>query len=403
MSGNPYASMHSKLMLLFHPNHLRIVVPTANFIAFDWGETGEMENSVFLIDLPRLPEGQQGQMNATQNDFSKELLRYVTAMGLDVDVISGLLNFDFSGANDIRFIHTIGGTFTGDAANGTGSPQLSAAIASLDLQTPFDEPLEVDLAASSIGALDYEQLDAFHRSLRGQPPVPSPQGAARKATASTSKKIQTTLGKPKQDAESTLSLRPPSTFRIMFPSVSTVNASNAGPKNAGTLFLPPEYFGRDSFPSDSVHEYTSRRKGLLSHSKLILARSPTQAFVYVGSHNLSQSAWGRRSWDRKAKQWKLTGVNWECGVVLPVKRTARTAGGVNLEGRGEDDISTASEDDETESEDDVGTVKRPSLVRQTSDVLPIEVFNSILDVPFEWPPKKYGKGELPWCAGAKNV
>lgn len=32
--------MHSKLMLLSHPSHLRLVVPTANLVSYDWGETG---------------------------------------------------------------------------------------------------------------------------------------------------------------------------------------------------------------------------------------------------------------------------------------------------------------------------------------------------------------------------
>lgn len=36
--------MHSKLMLLFHPNYLRIAVPTANLTAVDWGEHSLMEN-----------------------------------------------------------------------------------------------------------------------------------------------------------------------------------------------------------------------------------------------------------------------------------------------------------------------------------------------------------------------
>ena len=51
--------MHSKLMLLSHPTYLRIVVPTANLVRYDWGETGEMENMVFLIDLPRFPGGRR--------------------------------------------------------------------------------------------------------------------------------------------------------------------------------------------------------------------------------------------------------------------------------------------------------------------------------------------------------
>lgn len=32
--------MHSKLMLLSYPNHLRVAVPTANLVSYDWGETG---------------------------------------------------------------------------------------------------------------------------------------------------------------------------------------------------------------------------------------------------------------------------------------------------------------------------------------------------------------------------
>lgn len=36
--------MHSKLQLLKYKAHLRIVVPTGNLVAYDWGETGTMEN-----------------------------------------------------------------------------------------------------------------------------------------------------------------------------------------------------------------------------------------------------------------------------------------------------------------------------------------------------------------------
>lgn len=36
--------MHSKLQLLSYPTHLRVVVPSANLVPYDWGETGTMEN-----------------------------------------------------------------------------------------------------------------------------------------------------------------------------------------------------------------------------------------------------------------------------------------------------------------------------------------------------------------------
>jgi hypothetical protein len=37
-------AMHSKLMLLKYEGYMRIVVPTGNFMSYDWGETGTMEN-----------------------------------------------------------------------------------------------------------------------------------------------------------------------------------------------------------------------------------------------------------------------------------------------------------------------------------------------------------------------
>ena len=57
--------MHSKLMLLSYPTYLRVVVPTANLVPYDWGEDGTMENSVFLIDLPRLEGGRKVEENVS--------------------------------------------------------------------------------------------------------------------------------------------------------------------------------------------------------------------------------------------------------------------------------------------------------------------------------------------------
>ena len=71
--------MHSKLMLLAHPGYLRVVVPTANLVPYDWGETGVMENSVFLVDLPRLPKGQTTELE-DMTFFGRELIHFLQAM-----------------------------------------------------------------------------------------------------------------------------------------------------------------------------------------------------------------------------------------------------------------------------------------------------------------------------------
>lgn len=98
-------TMHSKLQLLSHTNHLRIVVPSANLVPYDWGETGVMENMVFLIDLPRLPAGQTDLTNLTP--FAAELLYFLEAMGLEQGLISSLKKFDFSQTAHLAFVHTM--------------------------------------------------------------------------------------------------------------------------------------------------------------------------------------------------------------------------------------------------------------------------------------------------------
>lgn len=111
-------NMHSKLMLLFHPTHLRIVVPTANMMKVDWGETekdartGEswqpavMENSLFLIDLPRYTDGKTGaKENLTS--FGLELLRFLEAQEVGRRVTEGILKFDFSATAGIEFVHAM--------------------------------------------------------------------------------------------------------------------------------------------------------------------------------------------------------------------------------------------------------------------------------------------------------
>ena len=119
--------MHSKLMLLSYPDYLRIVVPTANLVPYDWGEHGTMENTVWMIDLPRLSD----KKRIVQEDltfFGKELMRFLVAKGLDGRIIDSLCGFDFSGTRDVAFVHTIGGAHTGDEWRHTGHAGLATAV-----------------------------------------------------------------------------------------------------------------------------------------------------------------------------------------------------------------------------------------------------------------------------------
>jgi hypothetical protein len=114
--GGKISSMHSKLMVLVHEKYLRIVVPTANMIKFDWGETNKdakgeswqpavMENSVFLIDLPRRPENKPAEKAETM--FGNELVNLLRAQEAPRNIVDGVLKFDFSETGHLAFVHSM--------------------------------------------------------------------------------------------------------------------------------------------------------------------------------------------------------------------------------------------------------------------------------------------------------
>jgi hypothetical protein len=181
--------MHSKLMLLFHTDKLRIAIPTANLLNFDWGESGVMENSVWLIDLPRLPDNATTKVDDL-TEFGKELMYFVGKQGLPEDAIEGILHFDFAATKDMAFVHTVGGMLYGDEAERTGLPGLAQAVRQQNLTTT---DLEIDFAASSMGSLKDEFLKNVHAKQRRP---------NRTTTASATKFVSTsqhmTLSRPRQ-------------------------------------------------------------------------------------------------------------------------------------------------------------------------------------------------------------
>lgn len=335
-------------MLLFHPTHLRIAVPSANLVRFDWGETGVMENTVFLIDLPRLA----AKHGPVLTPFGKELIRFLTAMQLDSDVLDGLKNFDFTETANIAFVHTIGGSHLGhDAVSSTGYPCLGKAVRALNMATSQDASLQVDFAASSVGSLRNEQVGALYGALRGDSPVlPTPPPSKSHSRPS---QISPT---PQPDFETSLL-----SMRVLFPTHTSVAASKGGTDNGGTICIQKQYFTHPDFPRQIMHDYKSSRAGILSHNKIILARSKDKAFAYVGSANMSQSAWGTMVWDRKEKKPKLNARNWECGVLMTVPMSDCDA-----------------------------------VVGAVEPVLPYSVFANLLDIPFEVPARKYEPNDEPW-------
>jgi hypothetical protein len=390
MQGNVNC-MHSKLMLLFHPHKLRVVVPSANLTSYDWGETGIMENTVFLIDLPRLDEARHAN---TLSQFGQELLYFLDKMGCDEDIRNGLLNFDFAKTEDIAFVHSVGGAHYGADLERTGYAGLSKAVRELirggSLATK--PGLYIDYAASSIGSLTDDFLSIIHNAARGEDATALPK----------TKSTATSRAAPKPFQNSIINTNIRDLFRIYFPTQNTVSNSTGGLLNGGTICLQRKWWeGNNSFPRTCFRDHRSTRPGMLSHNKLLYARGinakgKAVAWVYAGSANLSESAWGKMSWDRSKKEWKMGCRNWECGVVISVPADKHTQG-MSIEQHARqtkkqkqdlppEEVETESEDDGQETDDG----------EQTEDVLPrMNVFGGIADLPFEYPGAEYD-GKEPW-------
>jgi hypothetical protein len=408
MEGNVNC-MHSKLMLLFHPHKLRVAIPSANMTDYDWGEQGTMENSIFLIDLPRLEQTTITDAESLPQ-FGRELHFFLQKMGCEDDILTGILNFDFSNTKRLAFVHAVGASaHYGEDMERTGYVGLSKAIRELNSSSKNSvsstSDLHIDYAASSIGSLNDAFLTTIHNAARGEDATAAPKSLSGPAP------------KPFQNTSSITNIR--DLFRVYYPLHSTVTSSKAG--GAGTICLKSDWWRGPLFPRECFRDYVSKRPGVLSHNKLLYARGVNAdgqkvAWQYVGSANLSESAWGKLSWDKKKKEWKLGCRNWECGVIIPVMMEEVTEGEHHTKPKtpevvvlsDDDDLETEDEDGDASTDSEGGDIQeivvkdKPKKVVRPSDqqvvakaeVPGMEVFG-LEDVPFEHPGADYN-GNDPW-------
>lgn len=252
--------MHSKLMLLSYASHLRIAVPTANLVPYDWGESGDMENMVFIIDLPRLPNMQR---NAPETAFGRELIYFLNAMGLEQSIVTSVSNFDFSATKNIAFVHTIGGAHSNESWRSTGYCGLGRAVKELGLAT--DSALNIDFVTSSVGSLNIDFLAMLYLAAQGDDGTTEygwriPETGRGKSKAS---KLELAEGEaPQEEIRDEIRDK----FHIYYPTHDTVKASTAG--FAGTICFQSKWYNSTTFPRHALRDCKSTRMGLLMHNKV---------------------------------------------------------------------------------------------------------------------------------------
>ncbi|RMZ92247.1 hypothetical protein DV736_g541, partial [Chaetothyriales sp. CBS 134916] len=322
--------MHSKLMLLFWDDRCRIVVPTANLTGVDWGVGSVMENMVWLIDLPRLLDPVHERSSTSEIPFKKSLKTFLSAQTVPGEILSKLDLFDFRKTRRVGFVHSIGGSHTGNEWRQTGHCGLGTTVSEMGLAD--EGPIEVDFVTSSVGSLNDKFMRSMYLAMRGDDGLTELMLRSTKSQRESKTGQNIAKGKSGQDWRGR--------FRFYFPSLDVVKVSNGGPSCAGTICFSEKWWESQTFPRAQMRDCVSVRDGLLMHNKVILVRycNPKQTneglcmgYAYIGSANLSESAWGRlvqgtTPQGQKDGAAKQNLRNWEAGIILPFFETSGDVG-----------------------------------------------------------------------------
>ena len=221
-----------------------------------------MENMVFLIDLPRLGEGQRTTVEA-MTSFGTELTHFLEAMGLERSIIDSIYHFDFTTTKDLAFVHSIGGVHSGDLWRRTGYCGLGRAVEKLGLAT--QKRLHIDFITSSIGSLNDDFLAMLYLSAQGDSGLKEYNWRNPTVTSRKKRIPQEDIGESHLEREQ-LQAYLRQHFRIYFPTHETVKDSTAG--SAGTICFQSKWYNSPNFPREIMRDCKSVRPRMLMHNKV---------------------------------------------------------------------------------------------------------------------------------------
>ncbi|KAG8700113.1 hypothetical protein FRC09_006171 [Ceratobasidium sp. 395] len=203
-----------------------------------------------------------------------------------------------------RLIPSIAGKHTGwPAVIRLGHVALMKAIRDMGAAS---DTVKIECQGSSIGSYSSAWTNEFMSSARGISPdkwLDTPKARRSKAPH-------------------------PTAIRIVFPSLSTVDASVLGRPGGGTIFCQRRQWDASTFPKNLFVDSNSKRGKVLMHSKMILGllgedesdEAKPRGWLYVGSHNFTPSAWGNLSGTGFTPIMNIT--NYELGIVMSLGSVA---------------------------------------------------------------------------------
>ncbi|KZT61887.1 phospholipase D/nuclease [Calocera cornea HHB12733] len=356
--------MHIKLMLLFYKSgRLRVVLPTANLVDYDWRD---IENTVFVQDLPSIPDP------SSEDPQSHDFPTYLWSVLKSLNVPAGLLNLVNTGYHELplqsledlqnkwdwskvkaRLVASVAGNYEGwYNVRMYGHPRLAAVIRDIGAPPKKGKVLNIECQGSSVGNYTTQYLNEVYKSCCGIDPIDW-------------------LDTPK----ARLAKLPWPPVKILFPALKTVDESVFGRNGGGSFFCRKMYWNKAGAPKQLFHNAKAKDGRVLMHTKMIVgtyrtgalliprptplalpngkgkgkekvevivldsdtedesvteqegsttedesgdvAEKAPEAWIYMGSHNFTMAAWGSVGGSILAP--KLNISNFEMGIVLPIR------------------------------------------------------------------------------------
>jgi tyrosyl-DNA phosphodiesterase 1 len=175
------------------------------------------------------------------------------------------------------------------------------------------------LKGSSVGAIKNDWLLEFGKAATGKLVEPKGNSSLVKKRAAFTNFIDLTESdnddKDEDDTDKIIYK-----FKLVFPTLRTVESSCGGPEAFGTLFCKKKDFESLNCPTEIFHDCVTGpdddKCKYSMHSKIMTVSSGnnnTVSYIYCGSHNFTASAWGKTT-----KQGSMLMINnFEVGVLIP--------------------------------------------------------------------------------------
>ncbi|WFD25975.1 hypothetical protein MNAN1_000948 [Malassezia nana] len=302
------ALQHVKLVLLFYPTHLRVLISSGNLTPLDWSR---YENLVYVQDFPSeahavsLPPP---DARSSGPAFRTQLERVLTSLSVPEThpIMRALRSYSFAHAT----AHLVASWPLAPVARGwaaveqVGLGRLAYLVRQWGM-TP-SPVMHLEAQGSSLSAYDRRWLEQFYLIATGADssvlPLPTRRGDG-----------------PSPDWVRATGIHGWPPVRILFPTQRWIEQESVeGPRGGGCFFGRADEFHKRSL-RPLMAQPVSHRGHILIHAKSLLCineTAPDQGWVYMGSHNFTRAAWGTLSGTHEEPTLSLS--NWELGVAMPL-------------------------------------------------------------------------------------